>query len=148
MSPEKLTPEKLTPQAEEIRARLEEQLLSATTEPDKDGNLKYTNLGLHVLPLLQILGLQVIDCSCLEIPLIICQEWGFTAWRFSKAKIIKNDTGPVYLIPLRIVSGTPRLEGTSQVEGCLLEPGFKVYMNEMKLQPELDCLFLVPKKMA
>ncbi|MCJ1235125.1 hypothetical protein MMC14_003089 [Varicellaria rhodocarpa] len=133
MSPEKLTPEKLTPQAEEIRARLEEQLLSATTEPDKDGNLKYTNLGLHVLPLLQILGLQ---------------EWGFTAWRFSKAKIIKNDTGPVYLIPLRIVSGTPRLEGTSQVEGCLLEPGFKVYMNEMKLQPELDCLFLVPKKMA
>ncbi|MCJ1235120.1 hypothetical protein MMC14_003084 [Varicellaria rhodocarpa] len=131
MSAEKLTPEKLTAPAEEKRVRLEEQFSLAITEPDRDGNLKYMNLGPHVLPLLQILGLQ---------------EWGFTVWRFSKAKTINNETGPVYFVPLRTVSGTPCIEGTPQVEGCLLEPGYKVYMNEMRLQPELDCLFIVPKR--
>ena len=63
MSAEKLTPEKLTAPAEEKRVRLEEQFSLAITEPDRDGNLKYMNLGPHVLPLLQILGLQVIDSS-------------------------------------------------------------------------------------
>ena len=53
------TTEKLTPQADEQRARLEEKLLTAQFDEDENGNRKYKNLGAHVLPLLQILGLHV-----------------------------------------------------------------------------------------
>ncbi len=51
--------DKLTPEAEEQRARLEEQLPQAGFDADENGNRKYKNLGLHVLPLLRILGLQI-----------------------------------------------------------------------------------------
>lgn len=51
--------DKLTPEAEEQRARLEEQLPQAGFDADENGNRKYKNLGAHVLPLLRILGLQI-----------------------------------------------------------------------------------------
>ena len=74
--------------------------------------------------------------------LTICvQEWGFTLWRFSTGVTVENETGPVHLIPIHTVSRTPRIE-----PGGPLKPGFKVYVNDVKLQPELDCLFIVPRK--
>ena len=51
--------DKLTPEAEAQRVKLEEQLERAETDKDGNGNLKYKNLGAHVLPLLQHLGLKL-----------------------------------------------------------------------------------------
>ena len=54
-----LTTTKLTSQAEEQRAQLEEKLLTAQFDVDENGNRKYKNLGVHVVPLLQSLELQI-----------------------------------------------------------------------------------------
>ena len=51
--------EKLSPEAEKQRLILEEWLPSADFEKDDVGDRKYKNVRAHVLPLLEILGLQV-----------------------------------------------------------------------------------------
>ena len=60
-------------------------------------------------------------------------------WRFSTAITLNNETGPVYIVPIRTISGTPQIE-----PGGPLKPGFKTYVNGVHLHPELDCLFIVP----
>ena len=49
----------LTPEAEEQRVQLEKQLKHAEIEKDGEGNIKYKNLGEHVLPILRNLGLKL-----------------------------------------------------------------------------------------
>lgn len=59
--------EELVPEAEaqrailekKLRAELEKPLPNVNIEKDENGNLKYKNLGEHVLPLLRILELEL-----------------------------------------------------------------------------------------
>ena len=135
---------KLTPEAKEQRTQLEQELSHAGFEGEENGNRKYKNLDTHVLPLLRILGFQVSRVfTLLGLSLMICvQDWGYTLWRLSTGITINNDTGSVYLIPIRTVSGSPQIE-----PGGPLKPGDQAYVdNGVKLQPELDCLFIVRKK--
>ncbi len=58
----KLVPEAEAQRAElekKLRAELEKPLPNANIEKDGNGNLKYKNLGAHVLPLLRILELEL-----------------------------------------------------------------------------------------
>ena len=68
------------------------------------------------------------------------QHLKFTVWRIlHNTNLIANDLGPAYLIPIKIISGTPSL-GLNNPQ----KPGhYLVYERNSNLTPALDCVFVI-----
>lgn len=64
-------------------------------------------------------------------------------WRFSTTESVDRLHKPVYAIPVKLVSGEPRIIGTERSEVVLGH--YTITQGNIHLTPELDCLFVGEK---
>lgn len=113
----------------------------------ENGNRKYNQderLAAKITSLLKDLKLDVCeDIINLYTQLInLQQHLGHTVWRISKPITIQVTSGPGYLIPISVISGNPSLTPGGQQKA-----GWYIYIPVVAdLSPELDCIFVWPKK--
>ncbi len=70
--------------------------------------------------------------------MICVQNWDYMMWRFSTSININNVTESVYLISIYIVSKTSQIESEN-----LLKSDYRMYVNDVKFQSKLNCLFIM-----